>query len=410
MVRNEDILKDILLKMNYDTSKTLNENELLLSEQDDWFKPDPMPRDATYVSPQNLMGGGVDPNRYEGNTKPRPPYICQDVLDSNPARRRTLLLHCLPYQSKRATELAKDENFCGSLYGFAGTTCKGEKGYKFLYGIYEEDLEDWHYYHRPPSISNEAWHWILPIGALAATVLTGGVPALLIAGAFELADVALYVSEKDYESAGIQLAFSIIPGAMLFNKIPAVKQFTSTSLKTFLNKVSKGLNLTPVEKKLAEQISKNAEWLAKNADNFTKINKLSSKILSKYTGKKLIGAMLYMAKAGLIPWRWGWKITALGGGFLTLMQIGKILGISIQGLDYRNVQLPDDFANLPEDKKKEIESDIGKQILEQSPEIQESAKKGIAEILNTSEEDKVADYAEALEKYDRELDELLQGL
>ena len=26
MVRNEDILKDILLKMNYDPSKTLNEN------------------------------------------------------------------------------------------------------------------------------------------------------------------------------------------------------------------------------------------------------------------------------------------------------------------------------------------------------------------------------------------------
>ena len=197
---------------------------------------------------------------------------------------------------------------------------------------------------------------------------------------------------------------------MLLNKIPAVKQFTSTSLKTFLNKVSKGLNLAPVEKKLAEQISKNAEWLAKNADNFAKINNLSSKILSKYTGKKLIGAMLYMAKAGLIPWRWGWKITALGGGFFTLMQIGKILGISIQGLDYRNVQLPDDYANLPEDKKKELQSDIGKQILEQSSEIQESAKKGIAEILNTSEEDKVADYAEALENYDRELDELLQGL
>lgn len=33
MVRNEDILKDILLKMNYDPSKTLNENKSILSEQ-----------------------------------------------------------------------------------------------------------------------------------------------------------------------------------------------------------------------------------------------------------------------------------------------------------------------------------------------------------------------------------------
>lgn len=480
MVRNEDILKDILLKMNYDPSKTLNENKTLLNEQSlplDYYyydkfgnlktlpnlvsnyptgstpakkvypnitdglkypkqrlpgapqlnipapqslKTTPAPQlpkidtfrpgsdriyqaDATYVSPQNLMGGGTDALKYTLDTKPRPPYVCQDVLDSNPARRAAAIWHCLPYKSKRATELSKDESFCEK------SSCQGNKGYEFLYGVYEKDLEEWKYFHSSP-ISNDAWHWILPLGAAAITIMTGGVGGLVVAGVLELADIALYVQEKDYEGAGIGLAFSIIPGGMLLNKIPAVKKFTSTSLKTFLNKISKGLDLTPVERELAEQINKNAEWLAKNADNFAKITNLSSKILSRYTGKKLIGAMLHMAKAGIIPWKWGWRITALGGTFLTLLQIGKLLAIPIHGLDYRNVQLPDDYANLPEDEKKEVQVAVAKQIVEQSPEIQESAKKEVAQILNTSDEEKSAEIAVVLESLDSELDSLLQGL
>ena len=52
MVRNEDILKDILLKMNYDSSKTLNEN----IEEQMGEKPWMTPRGMSYDEHINVLG------------------------------------------------------------------------------------------------------------------------------------------------------------------------------------------------------------------------------------------------------------------------------------------------------------------------------------------------------------------
>ena len=71
MVRNEDILKDILLKMNYDPSKTLNENKSLLSEQ---VYPKPLPLDYYYY----------DNN---GNLKTLPNLVSNYPAGSTPAKK-----------------------------------------------------------------------------------------------------------------------------------------------------------------------------------------------------------------------------------------------------------------------------------------------------------------------------------
>ena len=419
MVRNEQILKDILLKMNYDSSKTLNEN---IEEQNIMMRPNTSPQQDR-LSPSNIRPDlyriQQNPEQhiramsliYNGEIKPTKPYNCQDVIGTQ-AQRNSGIGWCLPYKSNRFLQFLKTTNgkkLCKGI-GTPKPYCVGQYGLKELNKIYELDFENWRNNHPTPGLSKEAWHWILPIGAAAVTIMTGGVGGIIIAGVLEAADIALYIKEKDYESAGIGAAFAVIPGLMLTNKIPVVKKFTSGSLKTFINKIKQGLDLNPLEKELAKNIENNAKWLSTNANNFMKVSKLSSKILSKYTGRKLIGALLYMTKYGLIPWKFGWRITSLGGAFLTIVQIGKILGIQIQGIDYRNVQLPDNYVNLPKEKKNKIVNDIEKQVIDQSTNISESAKEVAEKSMNMLDEEKVSILAVELENLESLMDASFENL
>jgi hypothetical protein len=269
--------------------------------------------------------------------------------------------------------------------------------------VYKSDLEDWEERQTSPPLPEDFWHWVLPIGALIVTVATGGIGGLAIAGVLEAADIALYVKEKDYESAGIGAAFAVIPGGMLLNKIPFVKKFTSGALKTFLNKVSKGLDLSPMERKLSMELEKNADWIGKNVQAYSKLSSLISKSLSKYTGKKLIGALLYFTKVGLLPWRATWRVAALGGGLLTFMQIGKILGVEIKGLDYRRVELPEEYVKLSEKEKEKFQKDLLSQMVNESTEIKESVQISIGKVIETTDEEKVEYINKVLSNMDSEL-------
>ena len=306
MVRNEDILKDILLKMSYDTSKTLNENKVALSEQTlpsiDTFRPGTdqvWATDKTYVSPQNLMGGGVDPNRYEGNTKPRPPYISQDVLDTNPARRRASLVHTLPYVSKRATELAKYEDFC------EGTYCKGEKGYEFLYGIYEEDLEDWNYYHRPPPIDGHLMLDILAFGTYFIPVV-----GPFISLGLELTNAYSYYAEGENYDAGLALVFAAIPFGELVKRIPVVNKLGKEGLRRLAGKVGKkNAKYLDDEIKALKGIEKNSDWVKRTAainivkdlvrTTFKGVTKLSTIVKFVYKFGKKYPKLFSLTKMGL---------------------------------------------------------------------------------------------------------------
>ncbi len=297
MVRSEDILKDILLKMNYDPSKTLNENKSLLSEQSypqlpkiDTFRPGSDPvwaTDATYVSPQNLMGGGTDANRYEGKTKPRPPYISRDVIDSNPARRRTLLWHSLPYKSERAAELAKYKDFC------EGTYCKGTEGYEFLYEIYEEDLEDWDYLHST-RMSRSTLHNLIDIASIGALFIP--VVGPFISLGLELSNAALYMEEGDDYMAGLSFAFALIPGGELIAKIPAVKKLGRDGLASLIKKSRAGSNLTKTELEVAEQIGKNADEIKRLATVSAKTLEKLKSLLSNAKFSDIVYMMYKLSK------------------------------------------------------------------------------------------------------------------
>ena len=327
MVNREDILKDVLFKMNYNPSKTLVENTKLMEQ------PEGVMDRRIGITAQNAKAVGMSQGEYEKK---------------------------LQQQASKSLE------------------------------SFTEFISDPHFF--------------LPASAAVITIMTGGVGGLVIAGVLEVADIALYVKEKDYTSAGIGMVFALIPGSMLIRKL-GVGEIAEQEVKVLLKKVSRGLDLTSKEKKIVQSIEQNKSWIAKNvAQQSAKV--LSRKILSKYTGKKLLIAILYMIKYGLLPYRFGWRVAALGGGFITAMQLGKILGIAIQGLDYRNVELPENYVKLNPKQKEQVKKDVLQQVIEQSPDIKVIATKEIDGIINTSDEQKVQQINKGLQTLDSELDSI----
>jgi hypothetical protein len=328
MVNKEQILNEVLLKMNYNPSMTLKENIELLEQ------PESVMDRRVGITAKNAQALGMSQGEYE----------------------------------KRVQKVINDK---AKSFG--------------------EFISDPHVF--------------LPLGAALATIMTGGIAGLFIGGVLELADVALYLKEKDYTSAGTGLVFAMIPGGMLLNKL-GVGQITKQEVKVLIKKLKQGLDLTSKEMKIVEAIDSNKQWIAKTlAQQSAKV--LSRKILAKYTGKKLLIAILYMIKYGLLPYRFGWRVAALGGGFFTALQIGKLLGIGIQGLDYRTVELPQEYVTLPKEKKESVKKEVLNQVIEQSPEIKNIAQKETDKIINTSDEQKVEQWNQSLLTLDDELDQII---
>ena len=367
MVRNEDILKDILLKMNYDPSKTLNENKETLSEQTlppiDTFRPGSDPvwaTDATYVSPQNLMGGGTDSNRYEGDTKPRPPYISQDVLDSNPARRRTLLWHSLPYKSKRATELAKYEDFCKTYV--SRPTCQGTKGYEFLYEIYEEDLENWNYLHST-RISRSTLHNLIDIASIGVFFIP--VVGPFISLGLELSNAALYMEEGDEYMAGLSFAFALIPGGELIAKIPAVKKLGRDGLASLIKKSRAGSNLTKTELEVAEQIGKNADEIKRLATVSAKTLEKLKSLLSNAKFSDIVYMMYKLSKKYPKLFTLSKLTIQIGGVMYGWDKIAEIYGISDeQSTSQEQKVTTEEFDKYYENNPEEVNVMVMNDILE----------------------------------------------
>lgn len=323
MVRNEQIVKDILLKMNYDSSKTLNEN---IEEQDTRFTRD------------------------------------LDRIYSNPNTAR-----------EYNREMAQ----------------------------FTIDFANW--------ISDP--HVFLPLAALILTVATGGTAGLVAAGLLELADVALYINEKDYTSAGIGVIFALIPGAQLIRRL-GVGEITENQVKTLIRKVSNKLDLTNTEKNILNAIEENKNWI-KSQILLRTAKGLGQRVLMKSIAKGSYKAFIYtllrLSQIGLLSWKFGWRVTALGGILLTTLQMGKILGIAIEGIDYRNVELPESYVNLEPEERTKVKKEVAKEVVEVAQqdnivaEINEEVGIKIAEL---PDDKKVQEVNIELESLDSELDDI----
>jgi hypothetical protein len=324
MVRNEQILKDILLKMNYDPSKTLNENIEEQMGEKQWMTP----RGMDYKEHIKSLGN-----------VPTPKIV--------------------------------------------------------------RDFGNW--------ISDP--HVFLPLAVIVLTFATGGTAGLVAAGILELADIALYVKERDYTSAGIGAVFVLIPGAQLIRRL-GVGEITENQVKTLIKKVSNKLDLTNTEKKILNALDENKNWiksqiLIRTAKGLSQ--KVVIKSIAKGSYKAFIYTLLRLSQIGLLSWKFGWRVTALGGILLTSLQIGKILGIAIEGIDYRNVELPESYVNLEPEEKSKVKKEIAKEVVEVAQQgnivakINDEVGFKIAELPN---DEKVQEVNIELEDLDGEVDDI----
>jgi len=189
-------------------------------------------------------------------------------------------------------------------------------------------------------------HVFLPVAAIGVGLLTGGVGGFVLGGLIELADAAIYYKEGKPEEFGIALVFALIPGIMKL--LP--KKFTSEVVKNFLKKLKLGGPLNKIEQELAQWIESNKNWLVRESLKYANRHYIKT-LISKCTLRQSIGLMLYLMKLGVISAKYSVMVpvVVVGGGYVlfTIVELASKLGVSIMGVDTRNVKLSPQQEKVP---------------------------------------------------------------
>ena len=255
-------------------------------------------------------------------------------------------------------------------------------------------------------------HIYLPLGALLLTIASGGATSPLLAASLagaslslEIADVVLYWNEGDYTSAGIGAIFALIPVAQLAKTLGLrfVSEMTESQIKLFLRKIKEGLDLTNKERQLAESIAENTAELGLLISRQA-AKSMTASYLGRYTGKTLLLAILRLRRLGIHIHRIGWKITALGGAFVSIMALGSILGEEFA--EFTGAKPPKQYAELTDEQKLEVKEEIYNKMENSPEEIREQAYNATVVLIETSDEEKNSQIAEVLKKQQEELDKL----
>ncbi len=234
-------LKQIVVLMNYDRTKTLMEQSL---------------------GGQSMSPGGTSPFMpQKTNKEPKPEKTDDEIFDDEmsiyitnkepqePRKSGKNGKYYLPYRSERAII-----KLCGKVKSCDCTSkttvyCSSDNR---LETIYDMDWLDWSSFYGPKSENREA-HQTLGyvemgliglgfVAAIAAAPFTAGgsvavalgavsTVSLFAAGGVALVDAYLYVEERDYYSAGMAGALALIPGDEFFKVIKAFRGLSKYEMK-----------------------------------------------------------------------------------------------------------------------------------------------------------------------------------
>lgn len=226
MVRDENILRNVILKMHYDPSKTLNEN---IEEQS--------------------MGGMMTP-----------------------------------------TMMSDPKNI--------------------------QDFGDFIYEYR---------HGLMDI----ASVGTFFIPVVgpLISLGIELANAEMYRREGDPYTAGLSLAFAMIPFGELVAKVPAVKKLGKNGLKSLLKKSSdNSAKITKLEKEVLEGLNKNKNWISKKVSKEA-AELVLRKSLSKMSLSQIVKTIYKLGKKHPTKFNLTKLGLQIGGAWYSWDKLAEIYGI-----------------------------------------------------------------------------------
>jgi hypothetical protein len=159
-------------------------------------------------------------------------------------------------------------------------------------------------------------HEILQLAAFGSAFIP--LVGLPIAGALELADASIYLSEDDPYMAGLSMAFSLLG----LNQIPALKNYSKDFILKTIKKSRANYKLTKQEVELLKIVSKNIKEIELRA--------LSNLITKKVVTMPLSQMILHLAKLSKkFPkiFNLGSLIFQVGTTYITYDTLAKYFGI-----------------------------------------------------------------------------------
>lgn len=328
-----------------------------------------------------------DQTTYKGNSKPKEPTIYSpkegQYLDAQGNLKSPNAYWKLPYESNRFQWMTKNKKL--------PSPSKNNDYKEILLSIFKEDLNDWN--SRPESEFQKQLlrqtlepHFWLPVASTLITIFTGGVGGLILSGVLELADVALYLKQDRGTEAALGTIFLAIPAGQLLNRIPIIKQFSSKTLKIFMDKVYKKLPLNALEEKLLQSITSNKDELLRLSKQYVNTaQKLSD--LIKVGGLGSITALLKLVKFSNTIGKWSVRIGAVVYTFdQLLLKLSDYYGNSLkQQPEYKNT-IAQNNTILTEEQKNQ---DINLVVKESEPLLQKKATEESEFVITSANEETI---------------------
>jgi len=373
-------LKQIVVLMNYDRSKTLMEQDPA------WTRNIGKPG-TTSITGTKIPG----PNKTK-KSKPKEKTEAEQLEDEmslyitnkEPQEPRYKNgKYYLPYKSERAVI-----KLCGKVKSCNCTSttiyCSSDK---YLDEIYDMDWNDWSSFYGPKA-ENRGTHETLGyveigliglgfIAAIAAAPFTAGgsvavalgglsTGALLAAGGVALVDAALYIEERDYYSAGMAGALAVIPGDEFFKVVKMFKGLSKYELKVLqevasapddMVKIMKTVNKEGLEKLSKSDLEKylifrktsikNASLLSKQTLKYS-VLKAKTMLLKLPLGKQLYALAKLSKGLGLAV-----GLTYTFDQIWLAYSVGKSLG------EEKRRKMRNFIAELPDGTSRQMGSDYG---------------------------------------------------
>ena len=361
-------LKQIVVLMNYDRSKTLMEQEPA------WTRNIGKPG-TTSITGTKIPG----PNKTK-KSKPKEKTDAE-ILDDEmslyitnkepeePRKSDKNGKYYLPYKSERAVV-----KLCGKVKSCNCTSttiyCSSDK---YLDEIYDMDWNDWSSFYGPKA-KNRGTHESLGyvemgliglgfVAAIAAAPFTAGgslvvasalgavsTVALVAAGGVALGDALLYIEERDYYSAGMTGALAVIPGDEFFKVLKMFKGLGKYELKVLQEVAGAPDDMV----KIIKNVSKEGLENLPKADLekyliYRKASIINASVLSKQTLKYSV----LKAKTMILK-------LPLGKQLYALAKLSKGLGLAV-GLTYTFDQIWLAYSvgnSLGEEKRRKMRSFI----------------------------------------------------
>jgi len=351
-------LKQIVVLMNYDRSKTLRE-QIIGTGGTPPFMPN-KPNPTKPIEKTEAQKLNDERSLYITNKEP------QEPRKSNVKKGK----YYLPYKSERAVV-----KLCGKVKSCdcedkATIYCSSDNRLEL---IYDMDWLDWSSFYGPKA-KNRGTHETLGyvemgliglgfVAAIAAAPFTAGgslvvasalgtvsTVALVAAGGVALGDAYLYIEERDYYSAGMAGALAVIPGDEFFKVLKMFKGLGKYELKVLQEVAGAPDDMV----KIIKNVSKEGLENLPKADLekyliYRKASIINASVLSKQTLKYSV----LKAKTIILT-------LPLGKQLYTLAKLSKGLGLAV-GLTYTFDQIWLAYSvgnSLGEEKRRKMRSFI----------------------------------------------------